>query len=133
MADIKGLIALAFSGSIGMVFLVLACALPQFNNWWPLFVIIFHVLSPLPTIISRCFSDDMGSSNACKELCIFITTGIVISSFGLPILLARAPREEPVIEWGACGLILSGNIVVYLTILGFFMVFNNDEVDYSMW
>ncbi|XP_022240029.1 leptin receptor gene-related protein-like isoform X2 [Limulus polyphemus] len=128
-----GLIALAFLGSVGMTFLVLACALPQFNNWWPLFVIVFYILAPFPTIISRRFNDDMGSSNACKELCIFITTGIVISSFGLPILLARSPREQPVIEWGACGLILSGNIVVFLTILGVFMVFDNDEVDYSMW
>ncbi|XP_076340149.1 leptin receptor gene-related protein-like isoform X2 [Tachypleus tridentatus] len=133
MAGIKGLVALAFSGSVGMTFLFLACALPEFNNWWPFFVIVFYILAPFPTIISRRFTDDMGSSSACKELCIFITTGIVISSFGLPVVLARAPLGQPVIQWGACGLVLTGNVVVFLTILGFFLAFDNDEVDYSMW
>lgn len=37
------------------------------------------------------------------------------------------------IEWGACALAVSGSIVVFLTILGYFYVFANDDLDYSMW
>ncbi|KAG8183023.1 hypothetical protein JTE90_017109 [Oedothorax gibbosus] len=127
------LVALAFSGSVGMTLLVLGCALPQYANWYPFFVIIFYLLSPLPVLISRRYSDDMSTSSACHELALFLTTGIVISAFGLPIVLAEAPSMAPVIHWGACGLVLAGNIIVFLTILGFFVAFDNDDVDYSMW
>lgn len=57
--------------------------------YWPMFVLIFYILSPIPTFISRRLSDDSESSNACRELAYFLTTGIVVSSFGLPIVLAR--------------------------------------------
>lgn len=58
--------------------------------YWPMFVLIFYVLSPIPTFISRRLSDDTdSSSNACRELAYFLTTGIVVSAFGLPIVLAR--------------------------------------------
>nr|CAG4641360.1 EOG090X0J87 [Eulimnadia texana] len=116
-----------------MTFLVLACALPQYGNWWPFFVIAFYILAPIPTIISRRYSDDSGSSNPCRELALFLTTGIVISAFGLPIVLARAPMNAAVIAWGSAGLVIAANIVVFATILGFFMAFDNDDVDYSMW
>nr|CAG4638859.1 EOG090X0J87 [Cyclestheria hislopi] len=133
MAGIRALIGLAFTGSIGMTFLVLACALPQYNNWWPFFVIIFYLLAPFPTVISRRYSDDSGSSNPCYEIAIFITSCIVVSAFGLPIVLARSPAIVPVIQWGAAGFVIAANAVVFLTILGFFMAFDNEDVDYSMW
>jgi hypothetical protein len=58
------------------------------------------VLSPLPTLFARRFSNDMSTSSALKEFCTFLTTGIVISAFALPILLARAPFDEPVVSAG---------------------------------
>lgn len=62
-----------------------------FRNWWPMFVLIFYVLVPVPTIISRRMSNSFDSaSSACMELCIFLTTGIVVSCMSLPIILARA-------------------------------------------
>lgn len=76
---------------------------------------------------------EQGSSNACMETAIFITMGIVVSSFALPIVLARAPFENPTIQWGACGLTLAGNVVVYLTLLGFFITFDQEDSDYNMW
>lgn len=133
MAGIKALIGLAFSGSLGMTLLVLGCALPQYTNWWPFFVLFFYILAPIPVLISRRYTDDMGSSNACQELALFVTTTLIVSAFGLPIILARAPQNNPTIHWGACWLVLSGNVVVFLTILGFFLTFDNDDVDYSMW
>ncbi len=72
------------------------CHAPTFlrSNWWPFFTVIFYILSPLPTIVSRRYSDDLNTSSALKELCYFLTTGIVLSSFALPIVLARAPSGE---------------------------------------
>ncbi|XP_064476391.1 leptin receptor gene-related protein-like [Ornithodoros turicata] len=116
-----------------MTLLVLGCALPQPSNWYPFFVLLFYVLSPMPSLIARRYRETGGVSNAAQELAYFITTGIVISAFGLPIVLARSPVAEPVIQWGACGLVLAGNIVVFITILGFFLAFDSDDVDYNMW
>merc|ERR1712083_631740 len=161
MAGIKSLVALAFSGSIGLLFLFLACALPQFNNWYPFTVVIFYLLSPIPTLIAKRHSED-SSSNPCRELAWFLTTGIVISAFALPIVFARAPvTVEPpvpdpttttppstdldnvvtmgnttttttVIEGGACGLVVTANAVMFLTILGFFIAFDSEDVEYSV-
>lgn len=61
------------------------------SAYWPLFLLFFYILSPIPYCISRRVVDDTDSaSNACKELAIFLTTGIVVSAFGLPIIFARA-------------------------------------------
>ncbi|RXN22245.1 leptin receptor overlapping transcript-like 1 [Labeo rohita] len=92
-----------------------------------MFLLFFYILSPIPYCISRRVVDDTDSaSNACKELAIFLTTGIVVSAFGLPIIFARAD----VIAWGACALVLTGNIVIFATILGFFLVFGSND-DFS--
>merc|ERR1712038_92330 len=111
-AGLKTLVGLAFLGSIALLFLFLGCALPQYNNWYPLFVIIFYALSPLPTIFARRYSDDMNTSSALREFCHFVTTGIVLSAFA---------RANNVIDWGACMLVLTGNVVMFLTIFGFFV------------
>lgn len=37
------------------------------------------------------------------------------------------------ILWGSAGLVITANIIVFITILGFFVAFDNDDVDYSMW
>uniref|UniRef100_A0AAY4B2L4 Leptin receptor gene-related protein n=1 Tax=Denticeps clupeoides TaxID=299321 RepID=A0AAY4B2L4_9TELE len=96
MAGIKALVGLSFSGAIGLTFLLLSCGLEQFGVYWPLFVLIFYVLSPVPHFISRRLDDGDSASNACRELAYFLTTGIVVSAFGLPVVLAR----KEVIQWG---------------------------------
>jgi len=131
------LVGLAFLGSVGLLFLFLACALPQYNNWWPFFTVIFYVLAPLPTLVARRHADDMSASSALKEFCLFLTTGVVLSAFALPFVLARAPsgdKGETVIEWGAALLTMTGNLVMFLTIFGFFVVFDNEDgFEYSSW
>ncbi|XP_061551187.1 leptin receptor gene-related protein [Phycodurus eques] len=131
MAGIKALVGLSFSGAVGLTFLLLGCAIEQYGVYWPLFVLIFYALSPLPVFISRRLGDDAdSSSNACRELSIFVTTGIVVSAFGLPVVLAR----NSTIQWGACGLVMTGNVVIFLTILGFFVVFGGgDDFSWEQW
>ncbi|XP_072192895.1 leptin receptor overlapping transcript-like 1 [Excalfactoria chinensis] len=131
MAGIKALISLSFGGAVGLMFLMLGCALPQYNQYWPLFVLFFYILSPIPYCIARRLVDDTdATSNACKELAVFLTTGIVVSAFGLPIVFARAE----LIYWGACALVLTGNTVIFATILGFFLVFgSNDDFSWQQW
>ena len=78
-------------------------------------MVVFYFLSPLPSLLARRHSDD-SASNPCRELAYFLTTGnikhqiffstntkyfyasnhkyfsgIVLSAFALPIVLARAP------------------------------------------
>ncbi|XP_028833089.1 LOW QUALITY PROTEIN: leptin receptor gene-related protein [Denticeps clupeoides] len=130
MAGIKALVGLSFSGAIGLTFLLLSCGLEQFGVYWPLFVLIFYVLSPVPHFISRRLDDGDSASNACRELAYFLTTGIVVSAFGLPVVLAR----KEVIQWGACGLVMAGNAVIFLTIFGFFLVFGGgDDFSWEQW
>ena len=37
------------------------------------------------------------------------------------------------IAGGACGLVLTANAIMFLTILGFFIAFDGDDVQYSVW
>jgi hypothetical protein len=64
------------------------------SNWWPTFVIIFYVLSPIPlSIARRCSSSNVyGASDKspCSDIMWFITSVIVVSAFGLPAILFRA-------------------------------------------
>jgi len=144
MAGVKALVGLAFTGSIGLLFLFLSCALPQFNNWYPFTVVIFYLLSPIPSLIAKRYTDTTGENGQCKELAWFITTGIVVSAFALPVVLSRAPGQvvvtpdagnvtETIISGGACGLVMTANTVMFLTILGFFLAFDNEDVQYSVW
>lgn len=131
MTSLTALVALAFSGSIGMTLVILGCALPGYGNWLPFIVLIFYLLAPIPTILARRYQDDVGSSNACKELALFLTAGIVISAYGFPVVLAHAGNT---IRWPAAILTICGNCVVFPTILGFFIAFDNeDDAGYSMW
>lgn len=125
MAGIKSLVGLAFAGSVGMTLLILACAIP--NSWWPFFVLIFILLAPLPTLIVQRLNES-GSQNNYMDAAIFLTAGCVVSAIALPIVLARAPQE--IITTSACYLTIAGNIVIFLTLLGFFMVFPQNEGDY---
>lgn len=136
MAGIKALVLLAFGGSIGMTFVILGCALPAYKVWWPFFVVLFYILVPVPIMIARHYTNNFNnlenvSNNSCLELAVFITTGIVISSFALPIVLARSPVNDPMIQWGACYLTFAGNIIIYLTLVGFLVAFDQDEFDYG--
>ncbi|XP_076380326.1 leptin receptor gene-related protein [Megalopta genalis] len=117
-----------------MTLVILGCALPTYKVWWPFFVVLFYVLALVPTTIARrCTYYAGNSNNPCLELAVFITMGFLVSSFALPIVLSRSPADSPTIQPGACYLILVGNIVVYLTLVGFFVTFEPEDNAYSTW
>ncbi|XP_028938863.1 leptin receptor gene-related protein [Ornithorhynchus anatinus] len=127
MAGIKALVGLSFSGAIGLTFLMLGCALEDYGAYWPLFVLISTRSPPIPHFIATRASDDSDSgSNACRELAYFFTTGIVVSAFGFPVILARVAVVD---KWGACVSSWAGTCD-FLTILGFFLVFGRGD-DFS--
>lgn len=67
-----------------------------FRAWWPFLVVLFYILAPLPTIIARRYTEHTGASSSNMDIAIFITMGFVVSSFFLPLTLARAPAKAPV-------------------------------------
>ncbi|KAK4474297.1 hypothetical protein MN116_000384 [Schistosoma mekongi] len=117
MTGVKTVIFVSLAGSISFTFLLLACALPQYNVWWPLFVLIFYIVAPIPLLLAK----NCQNSSSSEDLSVFLTTVIVTSAYALPILFARAPKTNPLIFWGACGLTLSANTLMFATI--FFLVY----------
>lgn len=62
-----------------------------------MFVLIFYCVSPVPMVIARKLADSETSSVLVESM-IFITTGIVLSAYGLPIILAHNPLATPVVR-----------------------------------
>eukprot|EP00092_Neocalanus_flemingeri_P023773 GFUD01025791.1.p1 GENE.GFUD01025791.1~~GFUD01025791.1.p1 ORF type:complete len:435 (+),score=89.08 GFUD01025791.1:146-1450(+) len=125
MTGIKSSLASVISGLIGFVLLILACALPRFNNWYPGTVVVFYLLSPIPITVAKRHGDS--SNNTCKYLAWFLTAVIIVSAFALPIALASVPVDHTaidqetltttVIESGACLIVIAANAVLFVTIL----------------
>ncbi|KAM8999775.1 leptin receptor gene-related protein [Sarcophilus harrisii] len=126
-AAVLAILVLSFSAVIGLILLVSGCALQADGTYWSLLVLIFYVLCPIPFFIVKRLLDDLdASTSACQELAYFFTTGIVVSAFALPIVLARVS----LIKWGACGLMLAGNVVIFITFQAAFFVFGRGD-DFS--
>lgn len=72
-----------------MTFLILACALPTPKIFYPFFVLLFYVLSVLPVFISK-RTTPSNETNPKSEFALFLTAGMVLSAFALPIVLAHS-------------------------------------------
>ncbi|XP_030851931.1 leptin receptor gene-related protein isoform X2 [Strongylocentrotus purpuratus] len=134
MAGIASLVGLAFSASMGILMIVLACAIPGFGQvWWPMFVLVFYILCPIPMLISKrlASSDSIGAtSSALQELCVFLTSGIVMSAYGLPMVLMHVGT----LTYQALLLVLFGNTWSFITILIFFRIFRqDDDFEFQAW
>ncbi|KAI3661640.1 hypothetical protein MP638_002892 [Amoeboaphelidium occidentale] len=92
-AELKYIIGLAFAMSLGILLLILSCAL--YNNWNPMFALIPFLLSPLPSYLFTgqcCQSDDvfsMDDSSAGKDWGYFVTSVFVVSGFGVILVMAH--------------------------------------------
>ncbi|EDW08567.2 uncharacterized protein Dmoj_GI19503, partial [Drosophila mojavensis] len=118
------LIICAFLTVLGMTFLILACALPTPKIFYPFFVLLFYVLSVLPVFISK-RTTPSNETNPKSEFALFLTAGMVLSAFALPIVLAHSA----VISWTACTLTLIGNVINYSTMFGYAMRDGSDGFD----
>ncbi|THD28671.1 Leptin receptor overlapping transcript [Fasciola hepatica] len=123
MSVIRIVVLVALAGTCSFTFLLLACALPQYGVWWPMFVLIFYLLTPIPVMI--CATREI--EPAAKDLCTFITTVLIFSAYALPILLARAPYSAPAIKWGACALTVTANTFMFATIFWVIYLTSKDD------
>ncbi|KAH8346303.1 hypothetical protein KR084_000404, partial [Drosophila pseudotakahashii] len=110
------LIICAFATCMGLTFLILACAVPTPKIFYPFFVLLFYALSVLPVFIAKRTTPGT-ETNPKSEFALFLTAGMVLSAFALPIVLAHAS----VITWTASILTIISNIINYGTIFGYAM------------
>lgn len=106
------------------------------SNWWPIFVVIFYVLSPLPVVLSKkCVTDSYmsdGYTGRCIELSAFLTSLIVMSAYALPTVMAHTPIGAPLIKWSSAAFIYAGNTVIFTTIYIFVRLAMAEE-NYGGW
>ncbi|KAG9091862.1 Vacuolar protein sorting-associated protein 55 [Ceratobasidium sp. 392] len=127
-AGLKTVILLAFVLAVGFLLIILSCAL--WHNWLPLIVALLFVVAPLPNaIFAHCGSDDFTDyegTNAAVDTGRFLTSGIVVSAFALPLVLAHAEVIKPT----ASAMAIVGGGLVYGTILAYTAVFKADSDEF---
>ena len=103
--------------TIGVTFLLLGCILP--NSYWPMFILLFYLFLPIPIIIaSSC--GQYGDRTGPNELAIFITAVLLVSTFGLLIVI----YQKGYIKGQGFSFALAGNIVFILTAIIYAILFH---------
>lgn len=122
------IVGVGFLGSLGFTFIILGCVLS--GKWWPLLMFLFYGFTPLPFLFMRTDGYDNldGEVNKSLDVAIFFVTGIVVSTFALPILLTKTPLDNPAIDSTTAVLTELATIIFYAT-AGSFFVASNEEFD----
>eukprot|EP00055_Hartaetosiga_balthica_P013047 m.65391 g.65391 ORF g.65391 m.65391 type:complete len:136 (+) comp8151_c1_seq1:141-548(+) len=127
--NMLGVSSLAFFVTMGFLLVVLACALPNYGNWYPLFVLLTYAFTPIPTALAK--RADSGystnSSGVHWDVAMFATAALVVSGFGIPLVL----WHHGTIAAGACWLTFGGNAVIFLSTLAYFKYFTEDSDGFS--
>lgn len=112
----KGVLALAFCFTAGVVLQLLGCLL--YDNWWPLLTGLMYVLVPMPYIFFGQSSDYGAMSNVesgWADAGKFLTGFSAVGSIAIPAVLAHAG----IITTGAllfelaAVVVLAGTLVMY--------------------
>eukprot|EP00112_Aurelia_sp_Birch-Aquarium-sp1_P017957 Seg422.2 transcript_id=Seg422.2/GoldUCD/mRNA.D3Y31 product="Leptin receptor overlapping transcript-like 1" protein_id=Seg422.2/GoldUCD/D3Y31 len=131
---------MSLAAAVGILMLVFACGYNKFHTTkgasWVLFVVFFYIVVPVPAVIVHrlkrlrtAFVKDSNLNSWAKknkdtvikteivaDFLLFFTSGIIISSFAFPVVLARAQ----VIKWGAAAVVMVANIFIFGTMAAFF-------------
>uniref|UniRef100_A0A0N4Z531 Leptin receptor gene-related protein n=1 Tax=Parastrongyloides trichosuri TaxID=131310 RepID=A0A0N4Z531_PARTI len=126
MTTVRNVAGIAFALCAGLTLLTLACTIPHLSSWWPMFVVIFYILSPIPIHVAKAFGGDLNTGNPTVDFAIFVTTGIIVSAFGLPAVLAHVGQ----IQFEACIMTSFANIIIFSTIIGYFYYTEKDTMAY---
>merc|ERR1712146_789021 len=109
----------------GILMLVLACALPDYDNYYPMFVLFTYVLVPIPTLLAKRASGGYslsGGSEWHTDVARFFTAAFVVSGFGIPLVLFH----HGTIALGAACLVCGGNAIIFLTTGALFYLSSDD-------
>lgn len=116
MSELKHLIFVAFTFAIGMTCLVSSCILD--NNWIILLISCIYIACPIPSLLSNCCSaEKLDQNSVACDWVYFTTTGLVISSFALPLIWYRTCF----ISGLALTLIFTSDVIVLLSIAAIFL------------
>lgn len=109
---------------IGTSFLLFGCILP--NSYWSLFILLFYLFLPLPLLIAASYSRDQ-TNTSFYELAILITTILVVSTFGLPIVFYLKGYIQ------SLGLLLSviGNAILLSAAVVYILLFHFEQIEFS--
>ncbi|KAJ1729521.1 Vacuolar protein sorting-associated protein 55 [Coemansia biformis] len=116
----SSIVALSVCLAAGFLLSILSCAL--YGNWWPLLVVFTYALAPAPNAIFGQYvsSDPLADvSSSVADFGRFLTAVLVVSGFGLPVVLAHAGIIAPT----AMAMSIVGGILVYGTIIAYSALF----------
>lgn len=110
--------------TIGVTFLLLACVLP--NSYWPMFILLFYVFLPIPIFIANS-CNQYGESTSANELAIFVTAILLVSTFGLLIVI----YQKEYIKSQAFFFALTGNMIFIFTAIVYTILFHRKTDEFS--
>lgn len=91
-------------------------------------IFLFYGFTPLPLLFVRNDGyDNMdGETNKALDIAMFCVTGMIVSTFAFPIMLARTPVDNPNIDTTNAIMTELATILFYIT-AGLFFVASEEE------
>lgn len=92
-------------------------------------IFIFYGFTPLPLLFVRNTGYDSldGEVNKSLDIAVFFVTGMIVSTFAFPLILARTPVDNPNIDATNAILTEIATLLFYFTAGLFFIVAGEEE------